>query len=387
MSLLQPDTNTNSLGTLEESKPRLTPSIQPMNFNMKTATTSIYHALSEIMSSQVYDADFVLRSETLFNRCCEGLEQDSDKLLTTLFLKAFNKKIQSNLIHENIYEHIQGVSQIELFDILIAKLPFVRYSQELVNNGIVEMMKGSEFVTILDIGVGLGSQMMNVISKAKEQKDLKKLIIIGLEPFTDALNMAQRNIESMKKEVDFDLEFMAIAEYVERFDFSTLTGIEGALIINASLALHHIQTIEKRKSTLSSLNALNPLACLLIEPNVDHFESDFFQRFKNSYQHFSSLFQVIDQLDIREDQKNGLKLFFGREIEDIIGKPEEDRFEKHMPATSWIQLLRESGFGIGDGLLKENFTADPGVEIKFHPEGYIGFTYQNETVLSILHAC
>jgi hypothetical protein len=91
-------------------------------------------------------------------------------------------------------------------------------------------------------------------------------------------------------------------------------------------------------------------------------------------------------LNIREDQKNGLKLFFGREIEDIMGKPEKDRFEKHSPATVWIHLLKENKFSIGHSLLKESYRANPGVDISYHEEGFVGFSFQQETVLAIIEA-
>lgn len=354
---------------------------------MKKDTLSpVYSALCQIMNADGSESDLVGRSEELFTYCSEGMATDSEKLLATLFLKSLNQKMHSEVITENIYDRIAGVSQIELFDILIAKFPFVKYSQELVNNAIVDILSEQESASIIDIGVGLGTQMVNVISRIPANSKLKKLVIVGVEPFTDALAIAEKNILALKGNVPFELSFIPVPDYVENFDFTTLNNLKGSIIVNASLALHHIKTMEERRATLKNIQALQPVSLFMIEPNVDHFESNFYKRFVNSWNHFYCLFKVIDQLEITNDQKNGLKLFFGREIEDIIGKKEEDRFEKHMPAKMWIDLLHGTGFTTCDDLLKASFVADPGVIVKNHKEGYLGFTYEDETALALIHA-
>ncbi|MBP9195326.1 MAG: hypothetical protein KBF57_11625 [Saprospiraceae bacterium] len=352
----------------------------------KTIGGSVYHALCEVMAMNKSEADRMKASESLFKYCSDGVSTNSEKLLTTIFLKALNRRMQSDVICENIYQSMAGVSQIELFDILIDQFPFVKYSQQLVNEAIIADMQNQEVVTLIDIGIGLGTQMMHVIEKAKALPSLKKLIIVGLEPFADALSMAEKNITEINSSVPFEIQFVPVLDYAERFDFTSLTCIEGAVIINASLALHHIRTLEERKATLENLRLINPVSLYMIEPNVDHFEPEFFPRFKNSWNHFYCLFRVIDLLNITQDQKNGLKLFFGREIEDIIGKSEEDRFEKHMLATEWMKLLRACRFEPNDKMLSNPFTARPGVDIATHAEGYIGFTYDHETALALIQA-
>lgn len=349
---------------------------------------SIHEALCAIMKTNAatYDAASKIEIENLFSYCCEGMENDSQKFLATLFIKALNKKIGSDTISENIYEKQNGVSQIELFNILIDKFPYVKFSQRLINNAIVDIIKQNNEVTIIDIGVGLGTQMVNIIEMAKHLTHLTKLTIVGIEPFAEALTIADKNISAYKGKVPFHLEFIAITEYAENFDFASLQNMQGKVIVNASLALHHIQSQTQRNNTIANIKAINPTAFILTEPNVNHFETDFYSRFKNCYNHFYSLFQVIDKLTIENNYKNGLKLFFGREIEDIIGKPEADRFEKHEPATHWIEKLKANQFNITNKLLKDSIETESGVEIKYHEEGFIGFTYENETALSLIYA-
>ncbi len=248
-------------------------------------------------------------------------------------------------------------------------------------------MKGCKEVTLIDIGIGQGTQIINIIEKAKYLPHLRQLNVIGIEPYADALAMAERNILSLNQKVLFDINFDGINDFVENVDFAAIQNVKGKLIVNASLALHHIQSDLRRLDTICKIKEMNPSTFILIEPNVNHYEPDFHKRFQNCYRHFHHIFQVIDRIeDISNDDKNALKLFFGREIEDIIGKEDKDRFEKHEPATHWIGRLKESNFSIKNDILSSPLEAGCGVEINYHREGFLGFTYEDETVLAVICA-
>jgi hypothetical protein len=351
------------------------------------AQSDVFSKLSQIMSARQFDAPTRQDIEQFFASCREGMDTDSEKLLATLYLKALNQKIHSERIGENIYLGKYDISQIQLFNILIEKFPFVKYSQQITNNAIVAEMQGEEEVTLMDIGIGLGTQVLNIIERCKSLKNLKKLHVVGIEPFGDALEKAGKNILAQNGQVPFEIHFTGIQDSVENIDLTAIPGIGGKIIVNASLALHHIQSDQQRQATIAQIKALNPGAFFLIEPNVNHYEPNFFKRFVSSYHHFSNIFQVIDQIEhVSNDDKNALKLFFGREIEDIIGKEEQDRFEKHEPATRWIERLKQSQFNINSASLSGPASAGCGVEIKYHQEGYIGFTHVTETVLAIIYA-
>ncbi|MCB0842195.1 MAG: hypothetical protein KDE26_02900 [Bacteroidetes bacterium] len=349
---------------------------------------NIYETLENMMKSASFSHGQTKKEiESFFAYCKEGMETDSEKLLATIFIKALNKKINSEFIGENIYLGKYEISQIQLFNILIEKFPFVKFSQKIVNAAIIEEMKGSEEVTLMDIGIGQGTQILNVIELAKQLPELRKLHVVGIEPFGDALKKAEEDILGLNGNVSFQIEFTAIHDSVENLDFSFTKNLPGKIIVNASLALHHIQSAQLRLETIAKIKQMNPAAFMLIEPNVNHYETDFYQRFQNCYPHFYHIFQVIDQIeDISNSDKNALKLFFGREIEDIIGKEEKDRFEKHEPATHWIARLKENHFSINTDFLRSPIEAGCGVNIGYHPEGFLGFTHEDETVLAIIYA-
>ncbi len=347
-----------------------------------------YQQLSSFMKmAPNFDGQTKTEIEAFFAQCMEGMENDSKKLLATLFIKALNKRINSEFIGENIYLGKYEISQIQLFNILIEKFPFVKFSQQITNNAIVDEMDDCEEVTLVDIGIGQGTQVVNIIELSKNLPQLRKLHVVGIEPFGDALAKAEETILGYNGKVPFQIAFTAIHDGAENVDFAAIKNVGGKIIVNASLALHHIQSDLLRKETIARIKQMNPSAFVLIEPNVNHYEPDFYTRFQSCYKHFYHIFQVIDRIEnVGNVDKNALKLFFGREIEDIIGKDEKDRFEKHEPALHWIERLNECNFSINNNILKSPVTAGCGVEINYHEAGFLGFTHEDETVLAVIYA-
>ena len=349
------------------------PTLQATSPQRLNPMSSLYHEVSkETLAS-------------LFSYCNQHQASDSQRLIATLLMNATNKRFHTGEVHEHIYLKNDEVPQIQLFNILIEKFPFVKYSQFITNNAIIETMGDASEVTIIDIGVGQGAQMLHVIESAKSLPHLKKLQIIGIEPFTDALQMAEAQINACKQSVDFEIQFIGLNAFVEEVDFSIFKNTKH-LIVNASLALHHIQSATNRQLVIAAIKQLNPMAFILIEPNVNHFEKDFSKRFMNCYNHYYTIFKVIDRLDISTKDKTGLKLFFGREIEDVIGKEEKDRFEKHELATTWIERLKSNGFTLNKSILKSPVSSEAGGDIAYHKEGFLGFTNETETVLAVMYA-
>lgn len=348
-----------------------------------------YPALCKIMSLPASDMtrEAQMEIEAFFAECVADMDNESEKLLATLLLKALNKRVRSEFIGENIYLGRYETSQIQLFNILIEKFPFVRFSQQIVNEAIVEEMRDTDTVTLLDIGIGQGTQVLNIIEQAKALNGLRHLHIIGVEPYREALAKAETDILSCQLNTPFQVTFHGVAKGFEQVDVTDLGPLPGKVIVNASLALHHIQSDSQRMEAIGKVRQMNPGAFFLIEPNVDHYELDFFARFQHCYHHFYSIFQVIDRIEnIDQKEKNALKLFFGREIEDIIGKEEKDRYEKHELASRWLERLRDHQFTIRPDLLKKPVEPGCGVEISYHKEGFLGFTFQQETVLAVMYA-
>ncbi|MBK9108312.1 MAG: hypothetical protein IPM92_08025 [Saprospiraceae bacterium] len=122
----------------------------------------------------------------------------------------------------------------------------------------------------------------------KHSEKLENLVVVGIEPFSNALATAQERIMSFSTALSFEVEFIARQEYIEQMDFASLHHLPGMIVVNASLALHHIQSEEQRLKTIESVKSLNPAAFVLIEPNVNHFEPDLMKRLKQCFHHFTA---------------------------------------------------------------------------------------------------
>lgn len=351
------------------------------NINVKNQL----HKLGQLLEPHQYNKRNELLDD-IIAACEADKENDSEKMLAYLMAANLRNRFSGTGIKENLYNITNGISQIRLFDILIHQFPFVKYSQQMANDAIVEVMKQHKEVCIVDIGIGLGTQMLHILEKAKELSHLHKVVIVGIEPFENALNSAEEKIMAYKNQVHFDLQFIPVAEYIEHINLLKYKPSGIPCVVNASLALHHIKSDADRNRVISNIKALKPKAFLLIEPCVNHFTNDLAARILNSYEHFISLFRVVDRLDASNEDKNGLKLFFGRELEDILSKTDDERFEKHEPVSSWLHRLRQNKFNTYTTPLLTEPKEILGVSIQPYPNGYIGFIEQSETILSVIYA-
>lgn len=362
---------------------------------MKTLVQpDIFQSLRKLVSMKEnqFDANVLEDMQSLFAFCNEGMDSDSKKMLGVIILNALNKRINSRIKEEHIYLKQYDIPQIQLFNLLIEKFPFVKLSQQIVNATILKELKKHEEVTLIDIGAGQGVQLMHILEQAAENakkeavQTLKKLVVVAIEPFEDALIQCNERVALFKSKAPFEVEIISIHDFAENIDFKNIPGITKHVVVNASLALHHIPSQVARFRTFDNVRAINPAAFILIEPDVDHFEPSLQRRFENCFRHFHSVFCEVDQLDATQDEKNALKLFFGREIEDIIGKKDEDRFERHERGKEWANKLRLSNFQLSTSKLDVSVGASANVNIVKHAEGFIGLTYGSEPGLSIICA-
>ena len=134
----------------------------------------------------------------------------SQQLIRSLLRDALNKRFQTGTTQQHIYLKNDEISQIQLFNILIEKFPFVKYSQLITNKAIIETIGNATEASIIDIGIGQGAQVLHVIELARELPNLKKLNIIGIEPFSDALQNATAKINACSETVSFEIQFTGI---------------------------------------------------------------------------------------------------------------------------------------------------------------------------------
>jgi hypothetical protein len=335
-------------------------------------------------------ADLIKQVNALLEQRSRVIEQEPAAFLDTLFLKAISDRFGNTQQTGHLYLAQYEIPQIVLFDVLINKFPFVRTAHGIVNDTIVTAIDTAQQVVLLDVGIGRGIQTVRLMQSLQDHPTLQHLTIIGVEAFKEALGHAQQVIREAAAKASYQVAFEGINCLVEDIDAATLQNVLPSqydkLIVNASLTLHHIQTHAQRHAFFDRLRQLSPDDVLLTEPHSDHFEPSWMQRVQNAYTHYAAVFSVIDCLDVDIRTRNGLKLFFGREIEDVVAHAEVQRYERHEPAEQWLDYCTTNGFKIS-----RDFTLSPGhqspfIQLQLSKAGYLAMEHGGLNVLSLIHA-
>lgn len=256
----------------------------------------------------------------------------------------------------NLYLRQFEVPQIHLFNLLGRAVPFVGLATRIANDAIAAAIDGIAHPTLIDVGIGTGRQFALLIDELAAAGRLPQaLTVIGIEPSAWALDEARATLEAAATRHGLPLQFFgfsASAEALEDTDWAFIAAAcSAAPVVNASFALHHIADDadgrDLRNTVLRRLQALAPRQLVLAEPDVDHLEPRFFQRFQNCFAHFGAVFRTLDALPLDQADRDALKVgFFGREIADILSTPEARRSERHESAASWAQRLATTGFAL-----------------------------------------
>jgi hypothetical protein len=317
-----------------------------------------------------------------------------DVLQYDIFAAALAKQSNSRQANEiNLYLRQFELPQITLFNLLMTKFPLAIATSSIANDMLCRAISAGEEITLFDIGIGTGQQEVALLHQlAAHGRRPKQLRLIAVEPSSTNLMQAQQDLEHTARQLEIPFYFQPIPKLAENLnddDWRIVAQAPGALVVNAAFALHHMRDVVAkecaREAFFRKLRTLHPRAVILCEPNSDHRTVSLEERFLNAWQHFGVIFRLINRLDLSQRDKNAMKMFFAREIEDIVGNTEEHRCERHELATTWVDRLRRTGYVpacVMNGLTARQF---PTIAINpYH--GYIGIDYNNQTMVAVVCA-
>jgi GRAS domain family len=310
-----------------------------------------------------------------------------------LFARALSSRLASEKAAEiNLYLRQFQDTQISLFNLLARHLPTVALTAPLANELLARFVGGHEEVTLLDVGIGSGHQEVAMLRLLAAQGRLpRRLNVVAIEPDAGSLIEAQMGLFEASVELGFELEFVPVHKVVEDLteaDWSEVAAFDCPLVVNASFAAHHIQCSEGsnlRDRIFCRIRELDPDAVVLAEPSSNHHAASLVERFKAAWHHFGATFRLIDELEVEPWEAQAMKMFFAREIEDIVANGEATRCERHEPVDAWVQRLRRAGF---TPYADFEFARDTRHElVRVAPrEGYVGLDYADETLVAVICA-
>ncbi|MFW6145208.1 MAG: GRAS family protein [bacterium] len=180
---------------------------------------TLQEALDEIMQldHSQFSQQNKIEFETLLDYCLKEIGEDTNKLLTTLFLRGLKKHVGPIGVNEHIYLKKYEVPQIKLFDLIIKYFPFVNLGQKIVNSLIVDAMIHTKKAVVIDAGIGRGLQTIKLLEEINNRKDFKieELTIIGIEPFKEALEVAGKSIRKKSAEINFKVNFVGFNDFAQ----------------------------------------------------------------------------------------------------------------------------------------------------------------------------
>lgn len=330
------------------------------------------------------------KAASVIAQCAQQFSWKPDEELTKHLKRALHARFEGIAPEQiqNTYLKEFEIPQIQLFDILANRFPLVLEAQKLVEESIIALAGNQQHLCLIDVGIGRSVQMARLLQSLNGCKNLETVTLIGIEIQKDSLEFSKNLLNGLKTSLDFTLQFHPINQAIEEIDFDEIRQLIPAgdcrLIINASLALHHIQTKESRVHVLKCLAGLHPDLLTLIEPNVDCFTNDFEQRCINAYEHFSALYAYINTLALKDEEKKGLKQFFSNELFDAIALPDAYRFEKYDLSINWCSIGKS--FGLSNFDIKQfiDDAAIPGIRITYNDNGFVNLAFNQTDILGVI---
>ncbi|ADO68439.1 GRAS-like transcription factor [Stigmatella aurantiaca DW4/3-1] len=348
--------------------------------------------LEHVLAGRWEEADRALASL----RARLDVDAHAEDMQYLIFAAALSMRMGGEAATEfNLYRRRFEQSQIGLFSLLSSKLPFVSMASAIANEMLTGFIRGQEAITVLDVGIGRGLQEVALLDRLAEADALPQRIhFFAVEPDQDSLNTAREALSAAAQRLGVVLSFhgvACVAEELSEEHWRLLESLPGRRLATAAFALHHIAErpapeADAREGFFQRLARWAPAGVVLCEPSSNHHRVSLGERFHHAWRHYFFVFQLLEELDISRQEKNAIKLFFSREVEDIVGTEDETRrSERHEHVSAWLSRLVRTGFQPAQGLERAWPAAHPAIAVRPHA-GYVGLEYREETVVAILCA-
>ena len=283
------------------------------------------------------------------------------KLTSQIFTSALARRLSGVAPEVNAYLRHYDPPSSSLFNLLATQLPFIGLPATLANSVLEQLIVRAGDPVVLDIGIGSAQQEVALLRSLAAAGRLPDCLhVVAVEPSATSLDEAERRLGAVCDAVGVTLRFTGIWAFAQAMDDAMWEQIAGCatgdrLIVNAAYSAHYLQGTgsvgagEARDRFFARLRTLEPGAVVLCEQSSDHLEGDLQARYESCRRHYGALFELIDAVDAPVEDRAAMKLFFGREIDDILGGDEDTRVERHETSEAWLARLTRAGFVAASG--------------------------------------
>lgn len=237
--------------------------------------------------------------------------------------------------------------------------PYWKFAYLSSNVAICETMQNESRIHIIDFQIAQGTQWISLLEALSRKPGRPPFIrVTGIDDSLSlharggGLHIVGEKLRDYAKTCGIPFEFNSVAMFgceVQLKDFVLQNG--EALAVNFPFSLHHmpdesVSTENHRDRLLRLVKSLSPKVVLLVEQESNTNTSTFFQRFVETMNYYSAIFESIDVALPRHD-KTRISLeqhCIARDIVNMIACEGDERVERHELFGKWKARLSMAGF-------------------------------------------
>lgn len=237
--------------------------------------------------------------------------------------------------------------------------PYFKFGYLSANGAIAEAVKGADSVHIIDFQIAQGTQWITLIQAlAARPGGPPKIRITGIDDAQSAyargggLHLVGRRLAHVAATCSVPFEFHPLDMTGSEIRKEHLDIRHGdALAVNFAFQLHHmsdesVNTENHRDRLIRLIKSLNPTVVALAEQESNTNTTPFFQRFCETLDYYTAIFESVDVTMPREDKKriSVEQHCLARDIVNIIACEGEERVERHELYGKWRARFSMAGF-------------------------------------------
>lgn len=237
--------------------------------------------------------------------------------------------------------------------------PYFKFGYMSANGAIAEAVKGEDRIHIIDFHIAQGAQWISLLQALAARPGGPPTVrITGIDDSVSAyargggLDLVGRRLSHIAGLCKVPFEFHSVAMAGEEVEEGHLGVIPGeALAVNFTLELHHIpdetvSTANHRDRILRLVKSLKPKVLTLVEQESNTNTAPFPQRFAETLEYYTAIFESIDLTLPRDDKErvNMEQHCLAREVVNLIACEGAERVERHEVFGKWKARLTMAGF-------------------------------------------
>lgn len=237
--------------------------------------------------------------------------------------------------------------------------PYYKFAYMSSNVIIGEAMQNESRIHIIDFQIAQGSQWVYLIEAlARRPGGPPSIRITGVDDSDSAhargggLDLVGQKLAHVAKSCGVAFEFNGAAMSGCQVQLENLRVRSGeALAVNFPYILHHmpdesVSTANHRDRLLRLVKSLSPKVMTLVEQESNTNTSSFFQRFCETLDYYTAMFESIDAGRPRDDRQriSAEEHCVAKDVVNIVACEGTERVERHELFTKWQMRLGMAGF-------------------------------------------